>query len=159
MNKTAAAVFSAAAVAAAMLAGRRAGPQHPREAIWYSRLEKPSYTPSGPVIGATWTGLDILLGLSGARLLAARPGLDRSAALLFWLLNLSGVAGYPWLFFRQKKLGASALTVACMLASARASVMTASKVDRIAGLAGLPLVGWLAFAGLLGEELWRRNPS
>src|ERR1700712_556252 len=75
MNKTAAAVFSAAAVAAAMLAGRRAGPQHPREAIWYSRLEKPSYTPSGPVIGATWTGLDILLGLSGARLLAARPGL------------------------------------------------------------------------------------
>jgi translocator protein len=159
MNKTAAAFFSAAAVASAMLAGRRAGPQHPREAIWYAALDKPSYTPPGPVIGAVWTGLDVLLGVSGARLLRAEPSWDRSTALLFWLLNLAGIAGYPWIFFRQKKLGASALTVACMLASARAAVVTASRVDRVAGLAGIPLIGWLAFAGVLSEELWQRNAS
>ncbi len=157
MNKTAAKFLSGGAVALAALAGRSAAPEHPREAIWYARLEKPSYTPSGKVIGGAWTGLDILLAVSGARLLAAPPGRERRVALLFWALNLAGVAGYPWVFFKRKNLAASALVVTGMLASARASVTTAGKVDGAAGLAGMPLVVWLAFAGLLSEEIWRRN--
>lgn len=157
MNKTTAIMLSGSAVAIAALTGRGANPQHPREVIWYARLEKPSYTPSGAVIGGAWTMLDILLALSGARLLAAPPSRTRNVALLSWSLNLAGVAGYPWVFFKQKKLGASALVVTGMLASARAAVSTAGKVDRVAGLAAMPLVVWLAFAGLLSEELWRRN--
>ena len=157
MNKTTAAVLSGSAVAIAALAGSGAGPQHPREMIWYARLEKPSYTPSGAVIGGAWTTLDILLAISGARLLAAPRSGMRNVALLSWAFNLAGIAGYPWVFFKQKKLGASALVVTGMLASARAGVATAGKVDRIAGLAAMPLVVWLAFAGLLSEELWRRN--
>ena len=157
MNKITAGVLSGGAVAIAALTGSGAGPQHPREMIWYARLEKPSYTPSGAVIGAAWTMLDILLAISGARLLAAPPSRTRNVALLSWSLNLAGVAGYPWVFFKRKKLGASAVVVAGMLASARAGVATAGKVDRIAGLSAMPLVLWLAFAGLLSEEMWRRN--
>ena len=159
MNKTAATFLSIGAVAAAALAGQRAGPQHPREAIWYARLDKPGFTPPGPVIGGAWTLLDLLLVVSGSRLLAAPPSRERSSALLFWSLNLAGIAGYPWVFFKRKELGASTAVVAGMLASARAAAATAGRVDRIAGLTAMPLVGWLAFAGLLSEELWRRNRS
>ena len=143
---------------AAALVGRRAGMQRPREAFWYDRLEKPAFTPSGATIGAAWTSLDLLLVITGSRLLEAPPSRERSTALLFWSLNLAGIAGYPWVFFQEKKLGASALTVAGMLAAARALVSSAGKVDRLAAASAMPLVGWLAFAGLLSEELWRRNP-
>ena len=159
MNKTAATLFSGGAVLAAALAGRRAGPQHPREAIWYASLDKPGFTPSGATIGAAWTGLDLLLVVAGTRLLQAPPDRERSTALLFWLLNLAGIAGYPWVFFKGKRLGASAAVVAGMLASARGAVLSAGKVDRIAAASMMPLIGWLAFAGLLSEELWRKNPS
>lgn len=159
MNKITAAILSGSAVGAAAWFGRKASPEHPREAIWYAALEKPAFTPPGAAIGAAWSVLDGLLAVSGARLLSAPPGRDRSLALLLWSLNLAGVAGYPWLFFKQKRLGSSAVMVAGMLASARASVSAAGKVDRVAGIASMPLVGWLAFAGLLSEELWRRNPT
>ena len=159
MKPITAASLSLGAVVAAALVGRQAGPQHPREAIWYARLKKPAYTPPGAVIGAAWGGLDLLLAYSGGRLLSAPPSRERSSALLFWSLNVAGIAGYPWVFFKQKKLGASALTVAGMLAAARAAASTAGKVDRAASWAAMPLVGWLAFAGLLSEEMWRRNAS
>ena len=159
MNRTMASLLSAGAVALAAWAGNRAGPQHPREAIWYASLKKPSFTPPGAVIGPAWMTLDVLLAFSGARLMTRPASGARAAALLFWFLNLAGVAGYPWIFFREKKLGASAVVVAGMLASARAAVVTAGKVDRTAAIVGMPLIGWLAFAGLLSEELWRRNPS
>ncbi len=157
MNKTASILLSIGAVSTAAVIGQRAGPQHPREAIWYARLDKPGFTPPGPVIGGAWTLLDLLLVVSGSRLLAAPPSRERSTALLFWSVNLAGIAGYPWVFFRRKELGASTAVVAGMLASARAAASTAGRVDRIAGLTAMPLVGWLAFAGLLSEELWRRN--
>ncbi len=158
MNKTTAVLLSGAAVLGAAMIGRRAGPEHPREALWYAALDKPSFTPPGAVIGVAWTTLDVLLGVAGARLLHAPSSRERSVALLFWSLNLAGVAGYPWVFFKQKRLGTSAVVVAGMLASARAAVSTAGKVDRVAAVASMPLIGWLAFAGLLSEELWRRNP-
>ena len=157
MNKTTSAFLSGGAVLAAAYAGRRAGPEHPREAAWYAALDKPGYTPSGATIGAVWTGLDLLSVVSGARLLQAAPSRERSTALLFWSLNLAGIAGWPWMFFRGRKLGASAAATVGMLACARASAASAGKVDRIAALAAMPQIGWLGFAGLLGEAIWRKN--
>ncbi len=159
MKSILAASISLGAVATAALVGRQAGPQHPREALWYARLDKPRFTPPGAVIGGAWSVLDLLLAYSGGRLLAAPPSRERSSALLFWSLNVAGIAGYPWVFFKRKNLGASAITVAGMLACARAAVTTASKVDRVAAWSAAPLVGWLAFAGLLSEEVWRRNST
>ncbi len=73
MRKPAAACLSVGAVVAATLAGQRHGPQHPRTALWYASLRKPSYTPPGPVIGAAWTALDALLCVAGYKLLTTPP--------------------------------------------------------------------------------------
>jgi tryptophan-rich sensory protein len=45
MNKTTAALISIASVASAAAVGASFGPQRPREAVWYSALRKPAYTP------------------------------------------------------------------------------------------------------------------
>ena len=157
MRKPAASCLAVGAVVAATLAGRQHGPQHPRTALWYASLRKPSYTPPGPVIGAAWTILDGLLCIAGYRLLTARPSAMRNAALATWGLNIAGIAGYPWVFFGRKQLGASTAVAAGMLGSAAAAVGTAGFVEPVAAAAEAPLVAWLSFATLLSEEIWRRN--
>jgi tryptophan-rich sensory protein len=70
---------------------------------------------------------------------------------------LLGLAGYPWLFFRQKQLGSSAVASASMLATALGTAAAARDVDPPAAAMTVPLTVWLGFATFLSEELWRRN--
>jgi len=150
---------SGAAVLTTALVGAQNGPQHPLTAVWYVVLRKPSYTPPGPLIGGAWSILEILLSISGYRLLRARSGDARNAALGAWSLTLVGLAGFPWLLFRKKRLAASTAASSAMLASAAGMVIAARKVDQPAAVMTMPLLLWLGFATLLSEELWRRNPS
>ncbi len=157
--RTTAAGIATTAVVAAQLCGKRYSPtpDHPRTAAWYAALRKPSFTPPGPVFGIAWTGLDALLGYSGYRLMVAKPSSARSLALGAWSLNLLGVAGFSWVLFGRKRLGEALGVTAGMVATSAAAVTTATLVDRKAALADLPLLGWVVFATLLQEEVWRRN--
>jgi tryptophan-rich sensory protein len=157
MNKQAAAVVAVGSVLAAAALGARNGPQRPMTALWYASLRKPPLTPPGPVVGAAWGALELLLAGAGYRLLQARPGGARSAAVGSWALTLLGLAGYPWLFFRQKQLGSSAVASASMLAAALGTAAAARDVDPPAAAMTVPLTVWLGFATFLSEELWRRN--
>lgn len=159
MHKTSAALLAGAAVIAAQFTGRRYGPtpDHPRTALWYAALRKPSYTPPGPVFAIAWTGLDALLGYSGYRLLTAQPSPRRAAALGAWSLNLLGVAGFSWVLFGRKRLDEALGVTVGMVGTAATAAVTAATVDRRAAWADLPLVGWVMFASLLQEEVWRRN--
>ncbi len=159
MNKTASAWTAGLAVAGCGLLGSLNGPQQPRAAIWYLRLRKPEYTPPGPAIGATWGILEILLVVSGYRLLRRRASARRTVALGGWALTLVGLAGFPWLFFRERRLGASTLAAGAMLASAATTAAAAHDVDAPAAELTTPLIAWLAFATLLSGELRRRNRS
>ncbi len=159
MNKTLSAILAGAAVTAAQLNGRRYSPtpDHPRTAAWYATLRKPSFTPPGPVFGIAWTGLDALLGYSGYRLLSAQPSPRRSLALGAWGLNVLGVAGFSWVLFGRKRLDEALEVTAGMVATSAAAAATAASVDRQAAWANLPLLGWVLFASVLQEEVWRRN--
>jgi len=157
MNKQTAAVVAVGSVLAAAVLGAQNGPQRPTRALWYASLRKPSLTPPGPVIGAAWGTLELLLAGAGYRLLQSRRSGARSAAVGSWALTLVGLAGYPWLFFRQKQLGSSAVASAAMLAAALGTAAAARDVDRPAATMTVPLMLWLGFATFLSEELWRRN--
>ena len=159
MQKGSAALLAGLAVTVAQVVGGRYGPtpNRPGTAAWYAALRKPSFTPPGPVFGAAWTGLDALLGYSGYRLLVARPSPGRSAALGAWSLNLLGVAGFSWVLFGRKRLDEALGVTVGMVATAAGAVATASAVDRRAAWADVPLLGWVMFASVLQEEVWRRN--
>jgi tryptophan-rich sensory protein len=159
MRRDPALLFAASAVATAQLLGARYNPSpaHPRTAVWYAALRKPAATPPGWVFGAAWTGLDALLAYAGYRLLRARPAPARAAALGAWGLNLLGIAGFSWVLFGRKRLDEALGVTGAMAASAVAGAATAAAADRRAAAAYLPLVGWVAFATYLQEEVWRRN--
>lgn len=157
MKPALAAATAIGAVVTAACIGGKFGPQQPRAAIWYAGLRKPSYTPPGPVIGTVWSVLDILLCVTGYRLLTRGRGMRRNLALACWSADLAGLAGFPFTFFGRRTLGPSTAIATGMFASASATAAAAAQVDPVAGLASTPLVLWTAFATLLSEELWRRN--
>ena len=157
MKPGTAAVLAVGAVATAGLVGGHFGPQHVRTAAWYAKLRKPPFTPPGPVIGGVWGVLEILLCVTGYRLLTRRTSMSRSAALACWSADLAGLAGFPVVFFGRKALGTSATVSSALFASATATAAVSAQVDPVAAVAATPLVLWTAFATLLSEELWRRN--
>ena len=157
MNRKTSAFVACAAVMTAGLIGAQNGPQRPTTALWYGLLRKPGYTPPGPLIGAAWSALELLLVGTGYRLLRAPRTNARNVAIGAWSLTLAGLAGYPWLFFRQKRLASSSVAAGTMLASAVGMAVAARKVDKPAAAMAAPLLLWLSFATVLSEELWRRN--
>jgi translocator protein len=157
LTAPAAAAFAIGAVAAAALIGSRFNPARPATGIWYAGLRKPPVTPSGGTIGAVWSGLELLLGFTGYRLLREAPGTHRSRALACWGGCLAGLAGFPAMFFGAKQLGPSTAVSVALFGAAVGTVGAAAPVDRVAAIAGVPLTLWTAFASILSEELWRRN--
>jgi tryptophan-rich sensory protein len=157
MNRNTAAILAGSAVLAAAILGARQGPQQPHTALWYARLHKPDYTPPGPVIGATWGVLETLLVGTGYRLLRQPNSAPRDKALGAWACSLIGLAVFPFLFFRRKRLGASTVASAAMLAAAAGTAVNAREVDKTAAAMTLPLLGWIGFATILSGDLYRRN--
>ena len=159
MDKKAALLLTGTAVVAAQIIGGLRGPtpDQPATAAWYARLEKPAFTPPGPVFGVAWTFLDGLLGYAGYRLLTRPASRARTAALGLWGLNVLSVAGYSWVMFGRKRLDEATGVTAGMLASSVGAVAAASQVDERAAWASAPLAAWVGFACLLQEEIWRRN--
>lgn len=154
-----AALLAGGAVLGAALVARRWGPEpaHPQTATWYAALRKPPFTPPGAAIGAVWAGLDVLLALAGARLLAAPPSPARSGALGCWAVAVAGIPGWMCVFFGKRHISGGLGVIATMLTATLAGIRFAGNVDRPAAAALLPLAGWLGFAGVLNGEIWRRN--
>lgn len=153
------AALALGAVTAALLVGKRAGPtpDHPRTRRWYRRLDKPGYTPPSPVYPIAWTGIQASLAYGGYRLLRAAPSIERNTALAFWTANQVGIGGWSEIFFGRRSPGWGAVASAALGASAVGYVASAYRTDKVAGRLGLPLIGWVAFATLLAEEIWRKN--
>ncbi len=140
--------------------GRRnaPGPSHPGIRRWYRKLDKPGYTPPDAAFGAVWPVLEAGLAVGGYRLLRRPRSAARNTATGLWLLNTAMIGGWTALFFREKKLGASAVASGVMIALSAAYVAAAAKEDRVAAAVGVPFVVWLGFATVLAERIWRDNP-
>jgi tryptophan-rich sensory protein len=149
----------AVVLGASAVLGRRNAPDrsHPAIRRWYRGLDKPGFTPPDAVFGAVWPVLESGLAVGGYRLLRQPASGSRNAAVGLWLLNTAMVGGWTEVFFRQKRLGASAAASAAMVATGTAYVATAARVDRPAAALGVPFVAWLGFATLLAERVWQRN--
>ncbi len=151
--------ISMAAVLAAGLAGASQGPQRPATAAWYASLRKPAITPPGAVIGATWGVLEILMCLTGARLMHAPSSRARNGALAGWWGVVAGLGGFQAVFFGARRTGAGTLVSGFMLAACAACIAGAARTDRLAAGAMTPLAAWLTFATGLSADVWRRNQA
>lgn len=146
----------ALAVSAALSARYAPAPFHPRTYLYYKRLEKPGFTPPDYAFGV-WGPLWTLLGIAGWRLWRAKPSAARTQALSHWFGAQALNVLWLWLGFGRRNRAAMALEGLGSFANAAGLAAAARKVDGPSAILSLPYVGWIGFAGLLSEELWRLN--
>jgi benzodiazapine receptor len=147
-------------VLSAFLARKLApSPRQGATKTWFDRLEKPSFQPPAKAFGPVWMALYASTAVGAFRLLKAPPSPERSKALSLWTAQLGLNAVWNKLFFGSRKGKASLVDSAGSLIDSAALTYYAAKVDKPAALMFVPMVGWLALATSINEEVWRKNPE
>ncbi|MGA8545983.1 MAG: TspO/MBR family protein [Mycobacterium sp.] len=158
MNKQTLAFTTLAVATASGIGSVASRPQR-----WYSRLRKPPYVPPDVVFPVAWTALytDIAATSAAAidRLRATgRHDEARNYAVALGV-NLMLNAAWSWLFFKYRKLGASAVGAAVLTASSADLTRRAAAADSRAGAALLPYPLWSTFATAMASHIWILNRS
>ena len=132
----------------------------PATSTWYARLKKPSFQPPRQAFPVVWPVLYADIAVVSAATLERLGAEDRRRARVFAGLlaaNLALNAGWTWLFFTRRQLGASAVAAAALTASS-------ADLTRRAVAAGGPRAGilaaypaWCGFATLLSTRIWQLN--
>lgn len=124
---------------------------------WYAGLTKPTFNPPNWLFGPVWTALYALMAYAAFRILRlpASPA-RRTALVLFWA-QLALNAAWSWMFFAAHSplLGLINIVPQVILVVAAATAFI--RLDRIAGICLLPLVGWVGFATALNTAVWLLN--
>ena len=133
----------------------------PRITRWYSPLKKPRYVPPNGVFPVAWTMLygDIAVTSATAidRLRAAGRHDEARSYTVALAANLLLNAGWSWLFFKYRKLGASAVGAAVLATSSADLARRTAEADPRAGAALLPYPLWCSFATLMSGHIWVLN--
>jgi tryptophan-rich sensory protein len=154
LAKTAGGSFAAAAAGA--LATRPAV-----ESSWYRRLKKPAFQPPRLAFPIAWNILySDIAAVSASTLdtLNDRGDSEQASAYTRALAaNLVLNAGWSWLFFNRRKLGAASVLSGALTVSSADLARRAGTVSGPAGvaLAAYPL--WCAFATVLSTRIWHLN--
>jgi tryptophan-rich sensory protein len=151
--------LTAGAVALSALVARLNAP--PEEA-WetysdYEELVPAEAAPQPKLFGMVWPPLYLALTLSGLRIWNAPKSAARTQALTLWgvVQGLNAV----WMALGPKKLGGQLATGIASLGTAAAYVWRARQVDPPSASLVAPYVGWIGFANVLTDELWRGKPE
>lgn len=154
LAKTAGAVFATAAVG-----GLATGPAV--ESTWYTNLKKPSFQPPRQAFPIVWPILFVDIAVVSASTIDSLndQGDDGEAKKLQQLLaaNLVLNAGWSWLFFNRRWLGAAAVGAAALTVS---SADLTRRTVAVKGMSAAPLAAyplWCAFATLLSSRIWWLN--
>lgn len=150
-------VTAGAVVASALIARRNAPtPDNPEVYSDFQELRKPKIQPPKAVFSLVWPPLFLALTLSGVRIWNAPRSAARSQALTLWAF-VQGLNAL-WMALGPKRLGGQLATATAALGTAGAYAWRARQVDAPAANMVAPYVGWIGFANVLTEELWRKNP-
>ena len=145
------AVLASAAIAGAA-APTKANPKRNRQS---AMLRKPDMQPPKKTFAAVWAPLFATLTLSGVRIWNAPASPARTRALGLWGA-LQGMNALTTLW-GPKQQTATVVSHLATLGGAFAYLNEARKVDATSAAIVSPYLGWMTFAGILSEVVWRKN--
>lgn len=151
--------ITATAVAVSALVAKLNAPEPENVEVYsdYEELVQPEFTPPPRVFAAVWPPLFMALTLSGLRVWNARPSAARAQALTLW--GAIQALNATWMALGPRRLGGQLATAVITLGASAAYAWRARRVDPPAANMVAPYLGWMAFANVLTEELWRKNPQ
>jgi translocator protein len=129
---------------------------------WYETLQRPAWTPPGRVIGAVWTVLYGLMGLSAW--LTWRAGATGEAdaeqvgSARAWFLGQLGLnALWSFAFFGLRSPLAGLGVIVPLWLSIVGWIRATERVSRPAARLQWPYLGWVSFATCLNAAIWWMN--
>lgn len=152
------AITGGAVVASALIARRNAPTaDNPEIKRLYDRLQQPSFKPPRAAFSAIWPPLFLALTVSGLRIWNAPGSAARTQALTLWSM-VQGLNAL-WMAIGPRHLAGQLATAFASLGTSAAYAWRARQVDAPAAGLVAPYVGWIGFANVLTEELWRKNAA
>lgn len=149
-------VTAAAVLGSALIARMNAPtPANPKVQARYQALKQPPFTPPRSAFAAVWPPLFLALTVSGLRIWNAPKSAPRTQALTLW--GVVQALNALWMALGPGKLGGQLAAAIASLGTSAAYVWRARRVDPPAANLVAPYVGWIGFANVLTEELWRKN--
>lgn len=149
--------LTVAAVGLSALIARANAPTEDNPEVYsdYEELEQPKIKPPRLAFSIIWPPLFLALTVSGLRIWNAPKSAARTQALTLWgfVQGLNAL----WMALGPRRLGGQLATATAALGTAGAYVWRARRVDAPAANLVAPYVGWIGFANVLTEELWRKN--
>jgi tryptophan-rich sensory protein len=147
------------AVAISALVARMNAPTDDNYEVYsdYEEPVQPETKSPSKVFAAIWPPLFTALTLSGLRIWNAPPSPARTQALTLW--GMVQALNAVWMALGPRRLGGQLATAVASLGTAAAYVWRARRVDPPAASLVAPYVGWIGFANVLSEELWRKSPE
>ncbi len=116
--------------------------------------KRPVFRSPRALFGVVWPPIFIALTLSSLRLWNTPASAARTRALTLWTAIQAMTAA--WMALGTQRLGGRLTTAIATLGTAAAYAFQARQIDApVAGLAA-PYLGWIGFANVLTEQLWRR---
>lgn len=150
------AITGGAVLVSALIARRNAPTaDNPEIKAAYDALEQPGFKPPRAAFAIVWPPLFLALTLSGLRIWNAPRSPARTQALTLW--GAVQALNALWMALGPKRLGGQLTTAVASLGTSAAYALRARRVDAPAAGMVAPYLGWISFANLLTEELWRRN--
>ncbi|HEX5380332.1 MAG TPA: TspO/MBR family protein [Phenylobacterium sp.] len=148
--------IAAGAVLASTLVARRLAPADNPEIEAVHGATRPGLRlPPHAVFSVIWPPLFLALTLSGLRIWNAPRSPARAQALTLW--GVAQALNALWMALGPGRLGGRLTMAVASLGTSAAYAWRARQVDAPAsGLAG-PYMGWIGFANVLTEELWRKS--
>lgn len=129
----------------------------PSIAPWYESLAKPPFNPPNAVFGPAWTFLYLLMAAAFFRILRSPEGIARRRAVILFLVQIVLNAIWSVAFFGFHSPTAGLVVILALDTAIAATIHAFLSVDRIAGGALVPYLGWVAFATLLNGAIWWLN--
>lgn len=124
---------------------------------WYAGLNKPSWTPSGTLIGIVWSILYPLMGIA-AWLVWRQLGWTLSLPLLLFASQLVVNVLWSVVFFGLQSPVVGFVLIVILWAMILATLIAFWRISRWAGGLFVPYIVWVTIAGTLNFLLWQMNP-
>ncbi|KAA0076401.1 TspO/MBR family protein [Tardiphaga sp. P9-11] len=130
----------------------------PEIAGWYAGLAKPSWTPPPVVFPIAWTTLYILMAIAFWRLWdRAAPSALRGRAMILFAIQLALNAAWSPVFFGWHGIRTGLVIVALMVVTITATILSATRVDRIAAWLLVPYLCWVLYASTINAGVVALN--
>jgi translocator protein len=138
--------FSAAGVGSIFLPGD-----------WYASLAKPLLNPPAWIFAPVWSGLYLMMAVSGW-LVWANPGFPavRNPLILFSTQLLFN-ASWSWIFFGLHSIGLALLDSVILWLLILVTLVFFWRLRKIAGVLLIPYLLWVSFALYLNIAFWALN--